>query len=203
MSIWIIINFEGAKSAKVARKVFLEQTAKFKLKKKESTKKKKEGKKGERKKGPSSVRPEWRGTQVYYDRSGRPDPPVGGAGFAVFKDGKEITAGFETIPFGTNNEGECKGALIGLREATKMSKEVEVIGDCMILTNAASKGLTVKDVLLDDVLSEIKEQALSSTKIEFTHVFREHNKRADAIATTASISEQDGRMAAICLEWNP
>ena len=49
--------------------------------------------------------------QVFYDGSGHTDSHLGGAGYAIFRDEKEILAGVETIPFGTNNVGKFKGCL--------------------------------------------------------------------------------------------
>ena len=139
---------------------------------------KRKGGGGERRK--ESIPPAWKGVQVYYDGSGRPEPPVGGAGFAIFKEGVEVAAGAETIPFGTNNVGEFKGALIGLRQASKLTERVEVIGDCMILTNAAANDKNVKEVELDNILDKIKTTAGKMKEAKFTHVFREHNKMAIA-----------------------
>ena len=45
---------------------------------------------------------------MFYDGSGRTDPHLGGAGFAVFREGKEICGGFETIPLGSNNIGNLQ-----------------------------------------------------------------------------------------------
>ena len=47
---------------------------------------------------------------MFYDGSGCTDPHLGGVGFAVFREGKEICGGFETIPLGSNNIGELVGA---------------------------------------------------------------------------------------------
>ena len=48
---------------------------------------------------------------MFYDGSGCTNPHLGGVGFAVFREGKEICGGFETIPFGSNNIGEFTGCL--------------------------------------------------------------------------------------------
>ena len=203
-TLWIFINLEGVQTPKVAQRIFLKQVKKFNLipKKRKAEKKiKRKGGGGKRRK--ESTPPAWKGVQVYYDGSGRPEPPVRGVGFAIFKEGVEVTAGAETIPFDTNNVGEFKGALIGLRQASKLTERVEVIGDCMILTNAAANDKNVKEVELDNILDEIKTTAGKMKEAKFTHVFREHNKRADAIATAASLSEKDGRMAIASKDWNP
>ena len=48
----------------------------------------------------------FKGFQVFYDGSRCTDPHLGGAGFAVFREGKEIYDGFETIPLRFNNIGK-------------------------------------------------------------------------------------------------
>ena len=156
-TMWIFINLEGVQTSKVAQRIFLKQVKKFNLisKKRKAEKKiKRKGGGGERRK--ESTPPAWKGVQVYYDGSRRPEPPVEGAGFAIFKEGVEVAAGAETIPFGTNNVGEFKGALIRLRQASKLTKRVKVIGNCMILTNAAANNKNVKEIELNNILDKIK-----------------------------------------------
>ena len=45
---------------------------------------------------------------------GHTTPHLGGAGFAVFRKGKEICGRFETISLGSNNIGEFTGCLKGM-----------------------------------------------------------------------------------------
>ena len=59
----------------------------------------------------------FKGLQVFYHGSSHTDPHLGGAGYAIFRNGKEILVGVETIPFGTNNIGEFKGCLLRLKSA--------------------------------------------------------------------------------------
>jgi hypothetical protein len=51
------------------------------------------------------------GYQGWYDRSRRTSPLQGGAGYCILKENEEIGCGTLTIPFGTNNVREFKGAL--------------------------------------------------------------------------------------------
>ena len=51
----------------------------------------------------------FKGFQVFYDGSRFTNPHLGGAGFAVFRKGKEIYDEFETIPLRSNNIGEFIG----------------------------------------------------------------------------------------------
>ena len=70
--------------------------------------------------------------------------------------------------------------------ARSMTNEIEVVGDCMILTKAAPKTHAIKNYALNELLCEIRKLAMCFDEIEFIHVPRELNKRADAIATAAS-----------------
>ena len=98
---------------------------------------------------------ELKGHQIFYDRSGRTEPILGGAGFAIFNNGNEIKSGFETIPLGTNNIGEFLGCLCGMEAAKGISKEIEMVGDCKILTEAGTKVNPIKNVTLNSILIAI------------------------------------------------
>ena len=122
---------------------------------------------------------------------------------AVHTVGKEICGGFETIPLGSNNIGEFTGCLKGMQCARSMTNEIEVVGDCMILTKAAPKTHAIKNYALNELLCEIRKLAMCFDKIEFIHVPRDLNKRADAIATAASWSKEDGTCAVNDHHWDP
>ena len=94
----------------------------------------------------------------------------GCAGFAVFREGKEICGGFETIPLGSNNIGEFTGCLKGMQCARSMTNEIEVVGDCMILTKAAPKTHAIKNYTLNELLCEIHKLAMCFDEIEFIHI---------------------------------
>ena len=66
----------------------------------------------------------FKGLQVFYDGSSHTDPYLGGAGYVIFRDGKEILVGVETIPFGTNNVSEFKGCLLGLKSARGLGSHI-------------------------------------------------------------------------------
>ena len=140
---------------------------------------------------------------MFYDSSGCTDPHLGGVGFAVFREGKEICGGFETIPLRSNNIGEFTGCLKGMQCARSMTNEIEVVGDCMILTKAAPKTHVIKNYALNELLCEIHKLAMCFDEIEFIHVPRELNKQADAIATAASWSKEDGTCAVNDHHWDP
>jgi ribonuclease HI len=141
--------------------------------------------------------------RAWYDGSGREDPNQGGAGYWLEHNGEEVACGTATIPFGTNNVGEFWGALKALKRAKDWTRTIQVIGDCEILTRAMNKGTPVNDPALDEILRDIRKEAEGFDKVEFHHVSRKYNKRADQLATAASISGDAGRRAVGDKEWDP
>jgi ribonuclease HI len=143
------------------------------------------------------------GFQAWYDGSGRIAPLQGGAGYCILKGLEEVGCGTCTIPFGTNNIGEFQGALGAVILAKSHTKRAQIIGDCEILTKAMNEGKPVDDPALNSILEEIREECKAFEKISFHHVSRKYNKRADALATAASISVLAGRRAMEDKLWDP
>ena len=169
LSLWLTVCAEGSKSPQYATEIFEKILRKNKiLPWPPRTQTKKETKEKESFK--------FKGFQVFYDGSSYTNPHLGGVGFAVFREGKEICGGFETIPLGSNNIGEFTGCLKGMQCVRSMTNEIEVVGDCMILTKAAPKTHAIKNYALDELLCEIHKLAMCFDEIEFIHVPQELNK---------------------------
>ena len=198
LALWITVCAEGSQSAKYTIDIFHKVLKKNKLlpkppcKDPTSAKKKREIEKFK-----------FKGLQVFYDGSGPTNPHLGGAGYAIFRNGKEILAGAETIPFSINNVGEFKGCLLGLKNARSLGSHIQIVGDCMILTKAAPKNCNISNYKLNLLLIEIKATAARFEDAEFIHVFHELNKHVDAIATAASWSVMDGMAAVNDSKWDP
>ena len=166
LALWITVYAERSQSAEYAIDIFHKVLKKNKLlpkppcKDSTSTKKKREIEKFK-----------FKGLQVFYDGSSCTDPHLGGAGFAIFRDGKEILVGVETIPFGTNNIGEFKGCLLELKSARGLGFHIQIVSDCMVLTKAAPKNYNISNYELNFLLIEIKATAARFEDAEFIHVF--------------------------------
>ena len=163
LSLWLTVCVEGLKSSQYATEIFEKILRKNKIlpwppktQTKKGTKKKENFK--------------FKGFQVFYDGSGCTNLHLGGVGFAVLKEEKEICGGFETIPLGSNNIGEFTGCLKGMQCTRSMMNEIEVVRDCMILTKAAPKTHAIKNYALNELLCEIHKLAMCFDKIEFIHV---------------------------------
>ena len=198
LALWLTVCVEGSQSAEYAINIFHKILKKNKLLPKPpckdltSAKKKREIGKFK-----------FKGLQVFYDGSGHTDPHLGGAGYAIFRDGKEILVGVETIPFGTNNVGEFKGCLLGLKSARGLGSHIQIVGNCIILTKAASKNCNISNHKLNLLLIEIRAIAARFEDVEFIHIFHKLNKHTDAIATAASWSVMNGIAAVNDPKWNP
>ena len=211
VSLWALVWAEGTKSKEYIFSVFESVVWRNKLIPKKFQRDTAKTTKGAVPKAPAQGNPKSRtlkgpklqGLQVFYDGSGCTDPHVGGAGYIILKDGVEEGGGSETIPFGTNNIGEFRGCLNGIKRVVGMGESVEMVGDCKILTEAAPKGCPISNYILNNLLSEIRGFITKFKEVKFTHVLREFNKRADAIATAASWSEEDGWSATVDPAWDP
>ena len=128
----------------------------------------------------------FKGLQVFYDGSSYTNPHLDGAGYAIFRNEKEILVGTETIPFGINNVGEFKGCLLGLKSARGLGFHIQIVSNCIILTKAAPKNCNISNYELNLLLIEIRATAVRFEDAEFIHVFHELNKHADTIVTAAS-----------------
>ena len=201
ISLWATVWAEGTKSKEFLSSVFESIVRRNKLITRKAPRQEKQQHLVRKSKPPKSI--DLKGLQMFYDGSGRTNPQVGGAGFVILRDGKEVGGGCETIPFGTNNIGEFTGCLNGIKMAIGQSESLEVIGDCKILTDVAKQNKDIRNYPLNTLLSEIRAATNLFKEVTFTHVLREFNKRADAIATAASWSEEDGWEAVCDPQWDP
>ena len=93
LSLWLTVCAEGSKSPQYATEIFEKILRKNKIL---SQPPRAQTKKGTKEK--ESFK--FKGFQVFYDGSGHTNPHLEGVDFAVFREGKEICGGFETIPLG-------------------------------------------------------------------------------------------------------
>ena len=126
LALWITVYAEGSQSAEYTIDIFHKILKKNKLlpkppcKDPTSTKKKREIEKFK-----------FKSLQVFYNGSSCTDPHLGGAGYAIFRDKKEILTSAETISFNTNNVSEFKGCLLGLKSTRGLGFHIQIVCDCM------------------------------------------------------------------------
>ena len=124
---------------------------------------------------------------LYFDGCSKGNPGPSGIGAVIYKNKIEIWNSCKYIgDKRTNNEAEYSALIMGLEEAIKMDiKELSVCGDSLLVINQVNGIYKVKNqnllVLYENVLL-LKSKFIY---IDFNHVYRNNNKRADELSNLA------------------
>lgn len=128
-----------------------------------------------------------------FDGGSRQSSKRAGCGAALFaEDGTEIDARYRTLPFCTNNVAEYEGLILGLQMAVlRNASQLRVEGDSMLVINQMKGTWKINYDHLRALNGKAKDLcALIPKGCEFQHVYRENNKRADALANEAMDAPQ-------------
>lgn len=125
---------------------------------------------------------------LYFDGSSKRNPGRGGAGAVLYEQSdanrSEIFALSHFVGENvTNNAAEYTGLLIGLAECLKIGvKNLCVKGDSLLVIQQMRGVYKVKSENLKGLYTQAKDFASQFETIEFIHVYREENKRADELS---------------------
>ncbi len=130
---------------------------------------------------------------IYTDGGSRGNPGFAGAGaYITDGDGKEIKSVSEFLGVKTNNFAEYEAVILGLKEIKKIfgkklaDMDVEVRMDSELVKKQLSGEYQVKEESLFPKFIKIWNlQIKDIPNITFTHIRREKNKVADALANKA------------------
>ena len=126
---------------------------------------------------------------LYFDGCSKSNPGHAGAGYVIYEeDGsngpKEIAS--DAIYLGdkiTNNVAEYSGLLFGLQKAAALQiKTLTVKGDSLLVIKQMRGEYQVKSPNLLDLHKKCKQLVPQFEQIEFIHVLRHLNQRADALS---------------------
>jgi ribonuclease HI len=122
--------------------------------------------------------------KLYIDGASRNNPGPAGAGVCIIRD--DTIARTRAIFLGkkTNNEAEYFALLLGLFELTTMIKKndlVIIVSDSQLLVRQISGVYKVKEPRLQS-LHALAKHLLATVNYTISHVLREENKEADALA---------------------
>lgn len=125
-----------------------------------------------------------------FDGCSKGNPGLAGIGAVIYNEGEEIWASSKFIGTKTNNYSEYSALIFGLREALCLGIEcLCVLGDSLLVINQLNGIYRVKS---EDLL-ELYEEAVRLKNlfkyIEFNHIYREKNKRADELSNIALLQE--------------
>lgn len=120
---------------------------------------------------------------LFFDGCSKGNPGIAGSGAVIYKDNEEIWSKSEFLDKQTNNYAEYKGLIVGLEYAVeKEIKSLIVKGDSMLVIKQMSGVYKVKSDNLVDLYERALELKDQFESIEFIHVYREENVRADELA---------------------
>ncbi|XP_011016316.1 PREDICTED: uncharacterized protein LOC105119820, partial [Populus euphratica] len=94
----------------------------------------------------------------------------------------------------TNNTAEYEACIIGLEAALELkAKKLEVFGDSLLIIYQVKVEWKTKDEKLKLYQSYLLRLANEFEEIKFTHISRDKNQFADALATLASMTQVDAK----------
>ncbi len=128
--------------------------------------------------------------EIFTDGLAEPtNPGVGTYGYAIYRDGKRLSAGHGLAgnPV-TNNYAEYEGLVKALRHARRLMKgdeEITVYSDSRLLVNQMNGEWKFKKGAYVEKYLEAKELARTLPKLKFKWIPREQNSEADELSRVA------------------
>lgn len=128
---------------------------------------------------------------LQFDGGSRGNPGISGCGSVIYYRGNEIWN--RSVYLGedhTNNYAEYYGLIYGLIGAKQLQiKNLKVQGDSQIIINQLTGKFKVNSQKLKPLFTKAKKQFQHFDNIEFIHIYRNKNKRADELANIAMDSK--------------
>jgi ribonuclease HI len=121
-----------------------------------------------------------------FDGASKGNPGLSGAGAVIYKNGKEIWSSHKFVGYKTNNQAEYSGLILGLKGAITLGiTSLSVLGDSLLVINQVNNIYKVRSECLHELYKEAQALKTEFDFIEFNHVYREYNKRADELSNLA------------------
>ncbi len=121
---------------------------------------------------------------IYTDGASRGNPGRAGAGFVIYTEsGEKLTEGYRYLGIKTNNQAEYEALIMALEKAEEMGADaVEIRSDSQLLVRQLNGEYRVKSKNIIPLFRRVKELLSIFGSVQFTHVPREQNREADALA---------------------
>lgn len=121
-----------------------------------------------------------------FDGASKGNPGPSGAGAVIYKNREEIWSSHKFIGCKTNNQAEYSALILGLEGALKLEiKTLLVLGDSLLVINQVNGLYKVKSDFILPLHKEVLALKSKFDFIEFNHVYRDNNKRADELSNMA------------------
>ena len=124
---------------------------------------------------------------LYFDGCSKGNPGLAGIGAVIYKQEVEYWSSCKHIGNNkTNNESEYSALIFGLESALELNiKNLSVCGDSLLVINQVNNIYKVKHPNLYELYEKVIELKKRFDYIDFNHVFRNNNKRADQLSNLA------------------
>jgi ribonuclease HI len=130
---------------------------------------------------------------IYTDGGSRGNPgPAGAGAYITDNDGKEISSISKFLGEATNNFAEYEAVVLGLKEVKRIfgkklkEMSVQVRLDSELVAKQINGEYQIKEeTLFPQFISIWNMRVKDIPDITFTHIRREQNKKADALANEA------------------
>ena len=125
--------------------------------------------------------------KLNFDGCSKGNPGLAGAGAVLYLCDNEVWS--ESFFVGekfTNNHAEYAGLILGLQQAKEMGINIlRVEGDSLLVINHMQGIYKCKSINLIELYDKAKELEKSFESIEYHHIYRNKNKRADQLSNIA------------------
>lgn len=123
---------------------------------------------------------------LFSDGGARGNPGPAGIGYVITRQNEEDVAVGKYIGETTNNQAEYQALLAGLSRARDIGiKRLMCFLDSELVVRQIGGVYRVRDADLLPLYEEVCELVSEFEKVEFTHVPREKNKKADKLVNEA------------------
>jgi ribonuclease HI len=120
---------------------------------------------------------------LYFDGCSKGNPGPAGAGAVIKQDGIELYHECANLGNKTNNQAEYAALIMGLQMAAQHEiRRLLVRGDSLLVIKQMRKEYKVSNAGLKPLYDLAREHASHFDHIQFEHVFRNENVRADGLA---------------------
>jgi ribonuclease HI len=125
--------------------------------------------------------------KLQFDGCSKGNPGLAGAGAVLYKNNIEVWSGYKFVgENSTNNHAEYAGLILGLQQAKDMGiKSLLIAGDSLLVINHMKRIYKCKSPNLMDLYDKAKNLATHLDSVEYLHVLRHLNKRADELSNIA------------------
>jgi ribonuclease HI len=125
--------------------------------------------------------------KLMFDGCSRGNPGLSGAGAVLYHFDKEIWCGSLFVgDTYTNNQAEYAGLILGLKKAKELNlRHLGVEGDSLLIINQMNGLYKCRSTNLVELNEQANNLASHFEKINFNHILRDKNKRADELSNIA------------------